>query len=532
MDYIKFLLITAIFVSNGYSATLRVCLESPVYEFDIHKAHDTSSVEVLHKKVYESLVKYYPEKKSYYSLIADKIEFPAANKILINLKKNINFHSNKYFKPKRTLNADDLIFSFSRQMLKNIKSKKEQSEFVNYRDRQLDERIIEMKRVNNHTVLMTTKSKFMDVYELFSEHFLAINSKEYYDQLKRNNKLEYFSEFPIGTGPFKFVNKKKKLQVNLERFDKYHGNKPKYKKLNFYLVSNNEKRTNYSLNGKCHITHNPSWSAIKSIEKNKTLKILPSLKNNMLFMVFNTQKGPFKNKELRKIVAKSLNIEDYIRDAFYGHGKRANHILTPNFKEYNNDYTPIQKDIIEARKQIKKLYPYKKLTLNLWTLTVPRPYCPDGVSLAQKIKIDLSKVGIIVNIIKKPFDEFLKKTSRGEHDFALLGMANITGQEEILMSLTCNSIKNGSNRARWCNKKYDKLISLYFSTKNIQARKAILKEISLIFNSEIPRLQIAYMPKNKVVSKNILNYNFTNDSAGDYTNIVFLNDVIKSLKSK
>jgi ABC-type transport system substrate-binding protein len=100
------------------------------------------------------------------------------------------------------------------------------------------------------------------------------------------------------------------------------------------------------------------------------------------------------------------------------------------------------------------------------------------------------------------------------------------------MSLTCNPIKNGSNRSRWCNKKYDKLISLYFSTKNIQARKAILKEISLIFNSELPRLQMAYMPKTKVVSKNILNYNFTNDSAGDYTNIVFLNDVIKSLKSK
>mgnify|MGYP000323948819 CR=1 FL=1 len=64
-------------------------------------------------------------------------------------------------------------------------------------------------------------------------------------------------------------------------------------------------------------------------------------------------------------------------------------------------------------------------------------------------------------IIKKPFDEFLKSTSKGEHDFALLGMANVTGQEEILMSLTCQSLKNGSNRARWCNEEYDKLISLF-----------------------------------------------------------------------
>jgi dipeptide transport system substrate-binding protein len=527
---ISLILIT--FISNAQADTLRVCLESPVYEFDIHKANDTSSVEVLHKKVFESLVKYFPEKKSYYSLIADTIEFPAANKILIKLKKNISFHSNKYFRPKRNLNADDLIFSFSRQMIKNIKTEKEKLAFVNFRDRELDRRILGMDRVNDHSVLITTKSKFINIYELFSEHFLAINSKEYYDKLKKQNNLKYFSEFPIGTGPFQFVKRKGNIQVNLKRFDKYHGNKPKYKKLKFYLVSNNKKRTSYSISGKCHITHNPSWSAIETIEKNETLKLLPSLTNNMLFMVFNTEKGPFKNRALRRIVAKSLSIDEYIKSEFYGHGKRADHILTPNFKEYSNEYTPIKKDIAAAKAEIKKLYPDKKLSLNLWTLTVPRPYCPDGISLAQKVKEDLFKVGIEVNIIKKPFDEFLKSTSKGEHDFALLGMANVTGQEEILMSLTCQSLKNGSNRARWCNEEYDKLISLYFSTKNTQARNAILKKVSLIFNSELPRLQMAYMPKNKVISKNILNYNFSNDSAGDYTNIIFLNDVIKSLKSK
>jgi dipeptide transport system substrate-binding protein len=532
MEYIKKLFISLILISDCYAATLKVCLESPIYEFDIHKATDTSSVEVLHKKVYESLIKYYPKKKSYYSLIAKSIEFPSANKVLIKLKKEISFHSNKYFKPRRYLNADDLVFSFSRQMLKNAKNIKEESDFVNFRNRNLDNIILNIKKVDSHTVLITTKNKLINIYELLSEHFLAIMSKEYYAKLKKRKKISYFSDFPIGTGPFSFIKKKSNIQVNLKRFEKYHGNKPKVEKLNFYLVSNNKKRTNYALSEKCHITHNPSWSSIRDIEKNKNLTILPSIENNMLYMTFNTKTGPFKNKVLRKVVAQSLSIDKYLREEFYGHAKRANHILSPNFKEYSTDYSPNEKNILLAKKTIKKLYPYKQLVLNLWTITVARPYCPDGIALAEKVKIDLAKVGIKVNIIKKPFDQFLKKTSKGEHDFAILGKANLTDQEEVLKGLTCQAIKNGSNRARWCNKEYDKLVTNYFKTKNPIARKLIMQKISLIFNSELPRLMMGYMPKNKVISSKIINYNFTNDSAGDYTNIIFLNDVIKSLKRK
>ncbi len=527
----KVILILSLFCFTSLKAsTLKVCLDSPIYQFDIHKANDTSSVEVLHKKVFESMIKFYPEKKSYYSLLAKKIEFPAANQILITLKENISFHSNKYFKPKRHLNADDVVFSFNRQMLKNIKSKKEQREFVNYRDRNLDNLILKVEKIQKYQVLITTKKKLINIYELLSEHFLAIHSYEYYQKLKKNKRLKNFSTHPIGTGPFRFIKKKKNVQVNLETFKKYHGAKPKFKNLNFYLVSDNIKRTKYGITGRCHITHNPEWSSLKEIEQNKTLKLLPSIENNMLYMVFNTEKGPFKSKELRKIVARSLNIDTYIQDEFYGHAKRANHILTPNFTEYNNNFHHIEKDIIKAKKELEKLFPNQKIVVNLWTLTVSRPYCPDGVGLAEKIKQDLAKVGITVNIVKKPFDQFLKRTSLGEHDFALLGMANITDQEEILLSLTCNALDKGSNRSRWCNKKYDELVSLYFSTKNIQTRKTILKQISLIFNSEMPRLQLAYMPKNKVINKNILNYNISNDTAGDYANIVFLNEIIKTLQ--
>ena len=48
--------------------------------------------------------------------------------IIRHLKKDIKFHSNEWFKPTRTLNADDIVFTFRRQMPK-YNPQKDSSQF-------------------------------------------------------------------------------------------------------------------------------------------------------------------------------------------------------------------------------------------------------------------------------------------------------------------------------------------------------------------------------------------------------------------
>lgn len=508
-----------------YAQILKVCLDSPVLEKDIHKAIDTSSVEVWHKKVYESLISFNKKEKGYFTLIAKKITLSGAKSVTIELKDTISFHKNKFFTPTRNLNADDVVFSFKRQMSKYIKSKEERKEFANFRSRDLDKKILDIKKISSHKVQLQLNSPIHNIYELLSEHFLAIYSYEYYLKLKKKNKLDFLNKFPIGTGPFRYVPEKSNSKIKLKTFKKYHGKIPTYDALNFYIITNNDKRTEYTLKGKCHITHNPSWSLIKDIEKHPNLRVESYEENNVLYLAVNMLGKYTKDLTVRKAIALSLDYKKYMKKQFFGFAKRANHMLTPNFKEYNGNFLPIEKNTAEAKKLLKSKYK-RPVPLNLWTLTVPRPYLPNGVELAKMMKEDLEAAGFKVTIHKPKFKTFLQKTAIGEHDIAIIGFANLTDQQEILMSMGCEAIKGGTNRSMWCNKKFDQLINLYFATKNKDTRQAYLKQAGLIFNTEKPRIPIAYMGKKKIIVKKILNFTSSNDSSGDYSKIIFIDNFL------
>lgn len=525
--FISFILGLFSQITMVYAQTLKVCLDSPVLEPDLHKAIDTSSVEVFHKKIYESLIKYNKKDNGYYTLIAKKITFPSPKSILIDLKKDVTFHSSRIFKPTRNLNADDVIFSFRRQMAKNISDPAERKSFSNFRGRGLDNKFLSIEKIDDYKVLIKTDKKILNIYELLSEHFLSIYSFEYYSKLKKKNKLNFFNRRPIGTGPFIFKKLHKEATYKFTTNKSYHGTKAKFDKLNFYIVTDNVKRTKYTLEGKCHITHNPHWSMLKEIEKNPNLRLEDYLENNMLYLALNLKSRVFKNPEVRKAIALALDYDKYLKSQFYGHAKRANHIITPNFKEYDKTSFALEKNTAKAKKIIGKIYPDGAPTIKLWAITVPRPYIPDGVKLAQMLAQDLRAIGFKVQISKPNFKDFLKKTGNGAHDLAIVGFANITDQQEIMLSLTCDSIKAGSNRSLWCNQKYDQLTNLYFATKSFKTREALLKQIMLLFNSERPRIPIAYMSKKKVISKAIMNFNSANDSSGDYSKILFIENVLK-----
>lgn len=516
-----------------FGQTLNVCLDSPVIENDLHKAVDTSSVEVFHKKIYESLIQFNKNEKGFFTLIAENISFPSMKSVLIELKKDISFHDNHIFKPTRKLNADDIIFSFERQMLKNNSDTKEQRAFSNFRSRDLDHKFLSIQKIDSHKILINTDSKIHNIFELLSEHFLSIFSHEYYLKLKKHKKEKLLSEFPIGTGPFQYPKQKTKDQetIRLKTFKNYHGKKPNYSGIDFMVLTDNEMRARYTNEGRCHITHNPSWALLKDLSNNPNFTVLSYEENNMLFLSLNLSKKIFQNKNLITAISKSLNYDLYLQKLFFGHAKRADHILTPNFPEYNHDFLPNHYNPDEAKIAFAQSG-LEDITLNLWAITVPRLYIPDGVLLAQLIKEDLEKIGIKVNIVKKPFKEYLELTGLGEHDLAIGGFANLTDEEEILLSLGCNSLKTNSNRSRWCNQKFDQLMGMYFATKNKKTRDALLKQAMLIFNIEKPRIPIAYMAKKKVVSKTILNYDQSHDSAGDYNQIIFVNSLFKGLKKK
>ncbi len=319
----------------------------------------------------------------------------------------------------------------------------------------------------------------------------------------------------------------------MSTFKKYHGKNPKFDNLNYYIINDNKKRTEQILNGKCHITHNPSWGSLEEIKKREDLKVVDYPENNVLYLAFNTQKKPVDDKNLRIAISYALNTKQYLEKIFFGHAKRADHIITPNFKDYSSEFFQNEQNLLTSKQYLDKSNYKKGQILNFWTFEVPRTYCPDGINLSNMIKKDLAKVGIKVKIHKKKFSEFLTGTGKGKHDIALAGFSGLTNQQEILLSMSCNSVKSGSNKSLWCNRKFDALVQRYLVSNNKEKKKELLHSSAMIFNKELPRIHMAYMGKKKIVNSKISKYVHSSDSSDDYSQVEFtINSILDKLKNK
>lgn len=67
---------------------------------------------------------------------------------------------------------------------------------------------------------------------------------------------------------------------------------------------------------------------------------------------------------------------------------------------------------------------------------------------------------------------------KGEHDSALFGWMSDNGDPDNFADvlLGCNSIKTGSNAARWCDKEYDSLVQKAKLTSKPEARVKLYQQ--------------------------------------------------------
>ena len=101
-------------------------------------------------------------------------------------------------------------------------------------------------------------------------------------------------------------------------------------------------------------------------------------------------------------------------------------------------------------------------------MPVQSPYNPNSRRIEEMIQSDWAKVGVKAKIVSYEWGEYLSGMRKGEHDSALFGWMSDNGDPDNFADvlLGCNSIKTGSNAARWCDKGYDSLVQKAKLTSN------------------------------------------------------------------
>jgi dipeptide transport system substrate-binding protein len=425
------------------------------------------------------------------------------------LRKDVKFHKTAEFTPTRNMNADDVLFSFNRQRLKDHPYHKIGGGNYLYFEAMQMNIIQDIKKTNDYTVKFVLKHPDSAFMANLTMEFCSILSQEYADAMMKKGTPDKVDTQPVGTGPFIFKSYEKDSIIRYEANPAYYGvRKAMVDKLVIVITPDANVRTQKIKAGECHIIADPAQSDYKSFQSDPNLKIESMTVLNISFLAFNVKKKPFDNLLVRKAIFHSLNRASYIDAIYHGMAEVAESAVPSSLWSYSNNLPTYDYSVEKAKELLKQAGFPNGFSTELWAMPVSRPYLPDGRKMAEMIQADLAKVGIKVKILTYDWPTYLAKSKNGEHSILEFGWVSDNADPDnfLYTQLSCNAAHAGANRAGWCYKPFDDLVEAAKRTSNVDKRTELYQDAQKVFKEQAPWVPIASAKAYRVLSKNVTGY--------------------------
>lgn len=465
----------AAFAAN--TDTIIYCSEASPESFNPQIASSGPSFVASSQVLYNRLINFDPVKNTPVpSLATDWTISPDGKTYTFTLRQGVKFNSNKFFKPTRDFNADDVIFSVLRQKdadhpYHNVS----QGSYEYFNDVGLDKLIKEVKKVDDYHVQFVLNEPNAAFLADWGMDFASILSAEYADAMLKKGTPENVDNWPVGTGPYVLQHYKQDSQIRYLANPNYWDGEVPTRHLIFSITPNAQTRLAKLQTNECQIT----------------LHSVDAL--NVGYLAFNTEKKPFDNVLVRQALNYATDKKAIINAVFLGSGTVAKSPIPPNMMGFNNNLKDYDYDPQKAKDLLKQAGLEKGFEATLWSMPVQRPYNPNSRRIAEMIQSDWAKVGVTAKIVSYEWGEYLSGMRKGEHDTALFGWMSDNGDPDNFADvlLGCNSIKTGSNAARWCDKGYDDLVQKAKRVSKPEERAQLYQQAQDIFYQQAPWIALA-----------------------------------------
>lgn len=410
------------------------------------------------------------------------------------LRKDASFHSNQVFTPSRTLNADDVLFSFNRQRLSShpyhgISG----ARYPYFKAQSLDQLIADIRKLDDHTVefvLTRPESPFLSI---LATPFASILSAEYAQQLNRLRHPEWIDSKPIGTGPFRFERYEPDAYIRFKRFEDYFGTKKRVKNLVYAITPDAAMRFARFSAGECDVMSYPLPVHLRVAQKND-LQVLQTPGLNIAYWAFNTEKPPFHDVKVRQALTMAVDRESILRTVYDGQASLATNPIPPSSWAYNKNTKKITHSKRRALELLKEAGYENGFSIDIWAMPIQRAYNPNARKMAEIIQQDLADINVDVRIVTYEWGTFLSRVSRGLHHSVLLGWNADNSDPNNFFSplLSCSSAINGNNYSNWCDRRFDEIILKGRTSSTHDERKKYYDQAQEIFKQQAPWLTIAH----------------------------------------
>ncbi len=497
------------FGATASAKTLVYCSEGSPEGFNPSLYTAGTTFDASSRQIYNRLVEFERGSTKIVPALAESWEVSSDGLVYtFHLRKGVKFQTTKSFKPSRDFNADDVLFSFNRQLKKDHPYHKVSGggyEYFNAMD--MPNLLKSVEKVDDYTVRFTLNVPEAPMIANLAMDFASILSAEYADKMMAAGTPEKVDLDPVGTGPYQLVAYQKDAVIRYKAHPDYWAGKAKIDKLVFAITPDAAVRYAKLRANECQVMPYPNPADLDAMRNDPDINLLEQEGLNVGYLAFNTEKKPFDNKLVRKAINFAIDKKAIIDAVYLGAGVPAKNPIPPTIWSYNDDVQDYRYDPVVAKALLKAAGYPDGFETDLWAMPVQRPYNPNARRMAEMMQADLAKVGIKAKIVTYEWGEYLKRSKQGEHQMILLGWTGDNGDPDNFMYvlLGCAAAK-GANRARWCYKPFNDLLVEAKRTADVAKRTELYRKAQVIFKEEAPWFTIAHSVVFMPVRKEVVDY--------------------------
>ena len=503
-----------------YAKPLVYCADASPEGFD-PALWDSSSTSNVTTQIFQGLVAFKRGRSEMVPELATAWAVsPDARTFTFTLRRDVAFHTTPYFTPTRPMNADDVMFTFTRLIDAKLPFNVAfPATFVFPQSLGLTAMVAGIDRLGDHQVRFRLHRGNVNFLSYFAGSFAAIHSAEYAAQLLAAGRASAINNQPIGTGPYQFRSYRKDDVLRLQAHPGFWRGVQQTERLVFAISREPNVRVQKVARGECHISAAIRDVDVTALTGHPQVNILKIQALNISYLAFNMKRPPVDKREVREALDMAVDRDALFKVLFpRGDATQAVSAFPPAIPGFNkslrNEFDPAR-----ARQLLAAAGFPNGFEIDLWALPISRPTNPNGQLMAQMIQADWAQIGVKARIVTYEWGEYLKRANNGEHHIYMSGWSSDVASADDFLSpnLTCASSRNG---IKFCNKEFDALLDTARAEVIDSKRLALFEQAQVIFKRERPWIPMAHSSVYIPVRKDVHGFVMAANGSVDFEGVV------------
>ena len=505
------------------AAPLAVCTEASPEGFDVVQYNSLTTTNASADVLMNRLVEFDAEQGKVVPSLASAWKVSADGLVYdFTLRDGVKFHTTKYFKPTRELNADDVLFSFQRMLYPaHPWFKTAPGGYPHAQSLQLGSLIKAIEAPAPNTVRFTLTHPDATFLATLSMGFASIYSAEYADKLMKAGTPDKLNSDPIGTGPFVLQRYQKDAVVRYRANPDYFAGKPAVDPLIFAITTDANVRLQKLKRDECQVALSPKPLDIAEARKEGDLTVASTPAFMTAFVAINSTHPPLDKVEVRQAINLAFDKPAYLKAVFEGTGVEANGPYPPTTWSYAKDLPGYPRDLTKAKALMAKAGLADGFSTTIWTRPSGSLLNPNPSLGAQMLQADLAQIGIKAEIRVIEWGELIRRAKQGEHDLLFMGWAGDNGDPDNFLTpqFSCAAVKSGTNFARFCDNRLDQLINAGRTTTDQSVRSRLYQQAQTLIQQQALWLPLAHPQASTLLRKGVEGYSVSPFGRVDFSKV-------------